>query len=164
MVMKNRQIRLLILLQFCILEQSALAADFAGASLSGAHLTNADLRGSNLSGANLTGANLSGTDLRGTMPCRWRWRFTPRPRFPLSRMASRCSRHRQRYGRPRGGGWASSKAWTLPTLCGRLAQEGEGPRGVSLGFVHATQQTGAATEADSVPRIVMIRIFLSPKA
>jgi Pentapeptide repeats (8 copies) len=66
MVMKNRQIRLLILLQFSILEQSALAADFAGANLSGAHLTNADLRGSNLSGANLTGANLSGTDLRGT--------------------------------------------------------------------------------------------------
>jgi uncharacterized protein YjbI with pentapeptide repeats len=64
--MKNRQIRLLILLQFCILEQNALAADFEGANLSGAHLTNADLRGSNLSGANLTGANLSGTDLRGT--------------------------------------------------------------------------------------------------
>jgi uncharacterized protein YjbI with pentapeptide repeats len=64
MVMKNGQIRLLVLLQFCTLEQRALAADFAGADLSGAHLTNADLRGSNLSGANLTGANLSGTDLR----------------------------------------------------------------------------------------------------
>jgi uncharacterized protein YjbI with pentapeptide repeats len=66
MVMKNRQTRLAILLQFCILEQNALAADFGGANLGGAHLTNADLRGSNLSGANLTGANLSGTDLRGT--------------------------------------------------------------------------------------------------
>ena len=66
MVMKNRQIRLLILLQFCILEQNALAADFAGANLAGAHLTNADLRGSNLSDANLTGADLNATDLTDT--------------------------------------------------------------------------------------------------
>jgi hypothetical protein len=64
--MKFRWIRLLILFQFSTLEQSALAADFAGANLSGARLTNADLRGSNLSGANLTGANLSRTDLTGT--------------------------------------------------------------------------------------------------
>ena len=66
MVMKNRQIRLLILLQFCILEQNALAADFAGANLAGAHLTNADLRGSNFSDANLTGADLNNTDLTDT--------------------------------------------------------------------------------------------------
>jgi uncharacterized protein YjbI with pentapeptide repeats len=66
MVMKKRQIRLLILLQFGILQQSTLAADFSGANLSGAHLTNADLRGSNLSGANLKDTNLSGTDLRDT--------------------------------------------------------------------------------------------------
>jgi hypothetical protein len=66
-VMRIHWIRLLILLQFCILEQiAALAADFSGANLSGAHLTNADLRGSNLSGANLTGADLSRTDLTGT--------------------------------------------------------------------------------------------------
>jgi uncharacterized protein YjbI with pentapeptide repeats len=64
--MKNCQIRLIILFQFCILEQVVLAADFGGANLRGAHLTNADLRGSNLRGADLRGANLSGTDLRGT--------------------------------------------------------------------------------------------------
>jgi isoquinoline 1-oxidoreductase alpha subunit len=29
---------------------------------------------------------LSHPDCRAT-PCRWRWRFTPRPRFPLGRMA-----------------------------------------------------------------------------
>jgi uncharacterized protein YjbI with pentapeptide repeats len=64
--MRFHWIRLLILLQFSTLQQSALATDFAGANLSGAHLTNADLRGSNLRGANLTDANLSNTDLTGT--------------------------------------------------------------------------------------------------
>ena len=60
----------------------------------------------------------------------------PRPRFPLSRMASRCSRHRQRYGRPRGGGWASSKAWTLQLGLYRRYAAGWLRKGRGLGVCH----------------------------
>ena len=64
--MKNYQIPLLVLLQFGIVDYTALSADFSRANLSGAHLTNADLRGSDLSGANLAGADLSESDIRET--------------------------------------------------------------------------------------------------